>query len=915
MTLKVRILLILSAVIALYTLLDFCIQRLVISPSYTELERSHGKRDMDRCVAALRREIRDLDVVTYDWASWDDMVAFVRNRNKDFIKSNLLLTTFVDNNLNAIYILNRAGEVVWGQVRDVKTGKELHLPQFPAKFFPKDNPLIQQRSIHAGIDGIYMTARGPMLVASRPILTSNNQGPSRGTFIMGRFLGKSLIAKLVAQTRVDFHVTLLGQQASAAGGDGQMLSHIAAASLPRMVARNRHILQVSTVFPDIEGRPLLLLKADIKRTITAKGRATLQYALISVLWSGAIILIVLLLLLDRTVIRPIGILTRHSTSVRRSNDLSVRLGDLGLRDEIGILASEFDHMLEQLRHSRADLEERVAQRTAELAELNSRLQKEVEERKRAEGTLADHRNRLEEEVTLRTAELLEVNQKLRREEKALRDSEARYRDLFENASALIQIVTPDGGLLYVNRAWRETLGYEETDLAELSMKDLVDPDCGTDPEKILQQINEQGKIDRINTVFRARDGRKIMIEGTANSAVVDRRPGFTRWICRDVTEKVRIEAEMFKTQKLESLGLLAGGIAHDFNNLLTAIKGNVSIAKMSLDPEEKVFSRLCDTEKAIVRTQALTRQLLTFSKGGSPIKKSASIREIIFESAQFSLSGSNVSCDMHLDEGLWAVEVDAGQIGQVIQNLVNNAAQAMPDGGVITISGSNVTVPAGKMPSLGEGEYVRISVQDHGTGISPQCLPKIFDPYFTTKEKGNGLGLAVAYSVIANHGGRIFVESEPGTGTVFHIYLPAADVSAEPVSESVETAYSGEGRILIMDDEALVRETLTEMLVFLGYECEVAINGEETVSRYVQSIEYNRPFAAVILDLTIQGGIGGKETMGMLLEINPQLIGFVSSGYSKDAVLADYAAYGFRGVIAKPYNIPALGKALHEVLG
>ena len=374
-----------------------------------------------------------------------------------------------------------------------------------------------------------------------------------------------------------------------------------------------------------------------------------------------------------------------------------------------------------------------------------------------------------------------------------------------------------------------------------------------------------------------------------------------------------MEQDLQRAHKLESLGILAGGIAHDFNNLLQSIIGNISLAKMCVNKEDKVYSKLTETEKAAMRATALTLQLLTFAKGGAPIKKTTHIPDILKSSASFSLQGSNVSCDYFFDDDLWLVDVDEGQIGQVIQNLVINSDHAMPSGGIITIHAENCPIETGDIPALDKGRYVRISIQDNGIGIPKEHLSRIFDPYYSTKQTGSGLGLAVAYSVIKNHSGLLTVESEVGKGATFTILLPASDTDQpdKPVFDQ-ETVHTGKGKVLIMDDEALLLDVAVEMLEVLGYEVTTALDGKMALEEYKATMT-NKPYDFVVLDLTVPGGMGGEETVNKLLELNPKVKALVSSGYANDPIMAEYSRFGFCGVIPKPYTIENLSKALNNL--
>lgn len=380
---------------------------------------------------------------------------------------------------------------------------------------------------------------------------------------------------------------------------------------------------------------------------------------------------------------------------------------------------------------------------------------------------------------------------------------------------------------------------------------------------------------------------------------------------QDITGQKKMEGELLKAQKLESIGVLAGGIAHDFNNLLLGVMGNISIVKNQMRPGERLHDILNDAENAASRAKGLTRQLLTFSKGGEPIREPAPIVHLLRDTADLVLRETNVVSEFSLPDGLWEVVMDEGQIAQVINNVILNARQAMPEGGVVRIGAENVVVAAADALPLKNGDYVRITVKDEGAGIPQKLLPVIFDPFFTTKQKASGLGLAVSYSIIKKHGGLMTAESREGAGAAFHIYLPA-DKKAVP--DRAERLITGKGRVLVMDDEELVRDVTGEMLKLLGYEAGFASNGDEAVDAFIKARAAGAPFDAAVLDLTIPGGMGGKEAVKRILEIDPGFKAIVSSGYSKDPIMSEFKDFGFSGVIAKPYRVSEFSKIVSEVI-
>ena len=383
---------------------------------------------------------------------------------------------------------------------------------------------------------------------------------------------------------------------------------------------------------------------------------------------------------------------------------------------------------------------------------------------------------------------------------------------------------------------------------------------------------------------------------------------------QELAERKRMEEEILTLKKMESLGVLAGGIAHDFNNILTTILGNISFIRTAISPEGDEYEAMVEAEEGCREGRNLTQQLLTFARGGEPVKKTINISESLKEAVSFVLSGSNVRCRFEIAPNLRPVDADPGQIHQAISNLVINADHAMPEGGTVTVRAENVTIGKKDGLPLEEGEYLRISISDTGVGIKKENLSLIFDPYFTTSSTGSGLGLAGVYSIVTKHGGHVTVESKPGVGTSFYIYLPASSKKIESRKETKEDVVQGSGRILLMDDDEMIRKVAGRLIQRIGYEVDTATNGSEAIEKYREAKKAGIPFDAVILDLTIPGGMGGKETIPRLKEIDPAVKAIVSSGYSSDSVMADYAKAGFAGVIPKPYKISTLSRIRDKVI-
>ena len=422
--------------------------------------------------------------------------------------------------------------------------------------------------------------------------------------------------------------------------------------------------------------------------------------------------------------------------------------------------------------------------------------------------------------------------------------------------------------------------------------------------------------------LRTKDGREIWVRDDAAVISRDERR-LLQGVMVDITAQRHLEQQALDALKLDSLGLLAGGVAHDFNNLLMTTLGNLSLAKLDLPPDGAGFPRLVEAEKALLRAKGLTQQLLAFAKGGAPVRRPGQIRDLIRDTASFAASGSNVMVQLAVANDLNPAAVDAGQIGQVVENLVLNAVQSMPDGGTLRVAADNVLLPEPRHGDVAElplepGWYVRCSVRDHGVGIDSEDLPRIFDPYFTTKKGGSGLGLATSYAIVRRHGGHILAVSEPGEGTEVTFYLPALSppttvAEPEPVAQTALVPAASQ-RVLLMDDDKAVREVVVLMLSRLGYQVTAAASGEEALDAYRRALDLGQRFDAVIMDLTVAGGLGGREATARLLAIDPQARVVVSSGYSGDPVLAEHREHGFVARLPKPYVSEDLERILHEVL-
>jgi PAS domain S-box-containing protein len=527
------------------------------------------------------------------------------------------------------------------------------------------------------------------------------------------------------------------------------------------------------------------------------------------------------------------------------------------------------------------------------------------------------------------AVFMDISKQVQAEEE-LRQSEEKYRNIFENMPISIILINRDGQIVDISP-------YHLNNIAkgEIPKENFIGKNILTHPTFINACLSEyykrllEGEPFTINDVhspttlpvpdgyFNVK-GMPLFKEGEVTGAVI---------MHEDITKRRQMEKELLKAKKLESLGTLAGGIAHDFNNMMTVVLGNISLAKNETKPNSMAFELLTEAEKASLRTNELTARLITFSKGGEPVKRTIDIGRFLNDFAISALYEYDIDCEFTVPSDIRSVEIDESQMKQVILNVITNSVEAMAGQGMIKLSCENIDIGEKDHLTLKHGKYVKISIKDQGPGITDEKIPNIFDPYFSTKKmglsKGMGLGLAVCHSIVEKHDGLITVESELGAGTTFFIFLPVSTAKPEDLcpkrnhvdaQSTINKRISTIKKVLVMDDEEMIRDVAGLMLSRLGYGTEFAKDGVEAIALYKKAKESGKPFDAVILDLTNQFGMGGNEAIEKLLEIDPDVKAIISSGYSSDPIMANFRQYGFSGAMAKPYTSKELSYILHEVL-
>jgi PAS domain S-box-containing protein len=481
-----------------------------------------------------------------------------------------------------------------------------------------------------------------------------------------------------------------------------------------------------------------------------------------------------------------------------------------------------------------------------------------------------------------------------------------------------------GQVIIMNKVAEKLTGWELKEAKGKNLEEIfniINKNTGKKIMNPVEKVLKKGEIIELanHTILLSKNNKEHIIEDSA-APIKDKQGNILGVILvfRDVTEKLRTEEQLIKAKKLESVGILAGGIAHDFNNILMGVFGNLEIAKIKMKENHPAYKFIETANNALERATNLTKQLLTFAKGGDPVLNVVDLESLVIKTVDFNLAGSNIKANYKFPSGgLWRIKADKGQISQVISNIIINAKEAMPEGGNIYIKAENIDNTDETLSAGLKGDYIKLSIRDEGIGISRKHIDKIFDPYFTTKQTGSGLGLATAHSIIKKHKGYIKVESTVDKGTVFTLYIPS--IKDKTIYENIDKKASHKEnfknrKILIMDDEKIIRDVASEMFKTFGCKIETAKDGKEAIDKFNSAKEKNKPFDLIIMDLTIPGGLGGKETIKKILEIDSEAKVIVSSGYSTDPIMANYKDYGFKGRLVKPFQLDTLEKQLLEIL-
>ena len=860
MTVRKKIILILSATVVALIVSVVAFSKVILLEGSRRQEEHQTRQDVRRALDALSREIAMLYRWAGDWGGWDETYDFVENGNKTYITKNLIDGTFIKNRFSLILYVNGSGHIVYGKQFDLEEKKERPLPGSLIKLIKPGHPLLNHKSIEDGLSGIVVLPEGPMIIVSRPILTSEYEGPIRGSLILGRLLSPAEVERLariihMATTIKPFDGTAPLEPLSASG-----VSPIADGSIQVRVL-NKNMIAGDAWIRDIYGKPAVQLGVKIPRVFHKQFMASLGYFLFFILLFGLVIGLVVIVLLEKVVMAR---LTQLGTFVKRiedSDDLSARAPVSG-RDEIAALTSSLNSMLERLEHEFHERQNAEEENQTSLSMLNATIEST------SDGIL-----------------VVQGGKVIRRNQKFL--------ELWRIPEELSQTTDADT-------------------LIQVVLRQLKDP------EAFLAKVHElysQPEVESFD-VIECGDGR--VIERYSQPQRIGEQIVGRVWNFRDISERRKLQDQLIQSQKMEAIGQLAGGIAHDFNNLLTCILGHANLLMLDTRPGSADHNAIQTIEKAAERASALTSQLLGFARRGKILNVSVNLNEIIHEVLGLlrRTIDKNIRCTERLCAEQPLLQGDPGQIQQIILNLAINARDAMPEGGELTVESTVIIYDEAFCRAhldCKPGSYARISITDTGVGIPHDIQKHIFEPFFTTKEqgKGTGMGLAMAYGIVTNHGGAIHLHSEAGQGTTFHVDFPlVAKLIPEEPSNRQPRPTHGSGHILLVDDEEIVREIAVRMLQNLGYDVTSAENGLAGVEIFRRDYP---TIDLVILDM-IMPEMSGQECFRMLREVDPGVPMILSTGFDVEGKAQELMDEGMVGFIQKPYRIADLSQAVAQAL-
>ena len=964
--------------------------RQMLARDFLRLENLAVTRSAERLHAGMENLREILRSQTGDWAYWDDTYRFARGENEAYEEDNLSASSVKTLALDLIAVLAPDGQPVFASGFDRETGERRPLPEGLAGLFRPDGYFTPQdpERLQDCRTGIVVLDSSVLLLASRQILTSQEQGPAAGTLVFGRILDGKFAENLADFLRYPVRLIRLDGPDPGPEARAALAALQAGGGLARPAPLDAKTLHGYTLLQDYSGRDALLVQYTMPREIMAEGRQTTHRLLAGLLLSGLVLAVVIFFGLQSTILSRLARLARDAETIRVRPDEAAGMTVRG-DDEISALGLALNDMLAALQTSRTALASEKEHLAVTLRSIgdgvivtdrqgNVRMLNKIAEALTGWATREARGRPLPEVFRIINAQTRETavnpaERSLREgvivglanhtlllardgREHQIADSCAPIRD---NRSEIIgavlvfRDVTDDYGRREALKAANQMLEQVMNNIPQfIFWKDRksVYLGCNENFAKVAGVASSReiaGKTDfdlawkKEEAEFFHACGERVLDTGAAEYHIVapqQQADGRQAWLdinlvpmlddndqvtgllgtYEDITERRQLEEAQRRARALEGLGRVAGGIAHDFNNLLMGVFGNIELAELDLPPDHPCLAALQAAHLSLENARHLTARLLTFAKGGSPVLESVDLRQRICDTVRFHLAGGNVAAQFDIPDNLWPAKADRGQLAEVISNLTLNAKEAMPAGGTLHVRARNIPDLAEPGAPHLHGAFIQLVFRDEGVGIPASIIGRIFDPYFTTKQTGSGLGLAIVHGIIGKHNGHIRVESNPGAGATFTVFLPAETASplrpAEPPLPAAGLPRSS-GRILLMDDEAVVLETTQGMLVRLGFTVETARDGREAIAKYLEAKNQGRPFSATIMDLTIPGGMGGKEAIGELLARDPLARVIVSSGYSSDPVLADCTQYGFTGHLSKPFRLAELRDVIADAIG